>query len=154
MQGLESEGPKNWIPKNWIPKNWIFINEFIVESRYSLMNLDIHWWISIFIDESWIHWWISIFIVGHPIFIVGHPAILFCPRSPKSDFSWKIQKDARRKMIEIRLFKKKMEPCDAIWCQFGSQISSPKTRVYEYNQLIFSMLTVFFFDFPGAWTTS
>ena len=33
------------------------------------------------------------------------PILLFCPRNPKSYFSWKIQKDARRKMIEICLFK-------------------------------------------------
>ena len=33
------------------------------------------------------------------------PILLFCPRNPKSCFSWRIQKDARRKMIEICLFK-------------------------------------------------
>ena len=33
------------------------------------------------------------------------PILLFCPRNLKSDFSWKIKKDARRKMIEIRQIK-------------------------------------------------
>ena len=37
------------------------------------------------------------------------PIRLFCPRNPKSHFSWKIQKDARRKMIEIRQIKSKKQ---------------------------------------------
>ena len=86
-------------------KNWKSIDIHCWTSRYSLLDIRYSLMNLGFIDESWIHWWILIFIVGHPIFIVGHPILMFCPRNPKAYFSWKIQKDARRKMIEIRLFK-------------------------------------------------
>ena len=69
----------------------------------------------------------------------------FVPETLNPIFLGKSKKTRAGKWSRSVFSKVNLEPYDAIWCQFGSQISSPKTRVYEYNQLIFSILTVFFF---------
>ena len=119
----------------------------LMDLEFIVGHADIHWWISIFIDGTWTMvpelgtwtWYLNFFFVPetlNPIFLGKH------------------KKTRAGKWSRSVFSKVNLEPYDAIWCQFGSQISSPKTRVYEYNQLIFSMLTVFFFGIPGTSTTS
>ena len=53
------------------------------------------------------------------------PILLFCPRNSKYYVFGKYKKTRAWKWIEIRLVKSWF---GAIWCQFGCQFSSPKTR--------------------------
>ena len=126
--------------------------EFIDESRYSLLDIRYSLMNLGFIDESWIHWWILDSLMDLDI----HWWYLnYGTRNPKSYFFGKSKKTRAGKWSRSVFSKNNLEPSDAIWCQFGSQFSSPKTRVYEYNQLIFSILTVFFFfEIPGTWKPS
>ena len=86
--------------------------------------------------------------------LTRHRFFFFVPETLNPIFLGKSKKTRAGKWSRSVFSKNNLEPYDAIWCQFGSQFSSPKTRVYEYNQLIFSILTVFFFENPGTWTTS
>ena len=83
-----------------------------------------------------------------------HRFFFFVPETLNPIFLGKSKKTRAGKWSRSVFSKVNLEPYDAIWCQFGSQFSSPKTRVYEHNQLIFSILTVFFFEIPGTWKTS
>ena len=74
-----------------------------------------------------------------------HRFFFFVPATLNPIFLGKSKKTRAGKWSRSVFSKNNLEPYDAIWCQFGSQFSSPKTRVYEYNQLIFSISTVFFF---------
>ena len=56
------------------------------------------------------------------------PIFLFCPRNPESDFLGKYKKTRARKWSRSVLSKFNLEPYDAIWCKFGSQFSSTKTK--------------------------
>ena len=56
------------------------------------------------------------------------PILLFCPGNPKSHFSWKIKKDARREMIEIRQIKSEF---GQLWCHLVSNripVFEPKNQ--------------------------
>ena len=55
------------------------------------------------------------------------PILIFCPRNPKSYFLGKSKKTRAGKWSRSVFSKVNFEPYDAIWCQFGSQFSSPKT---------------------------
>ena len=56
------------------------------------------------------------------------PIVIVCPRNPKSDFLGKCKKTRAGQWSRSVLSKVNLEPYDAIWCQFGSQFSSPKTK--------------------------
>ena len=60
--------------------------------------------------------------------VIRHRFFFFVPRNPKSDFLGKYKKTRAGKWSRSVLSKVNLEPYDAIWCQFGSQFSSPKTK--------------------------
>ena len=115
----------------------------LLDIRYSLMNLG-------FIDESWIHWWILDSLMNLDIHCwtsdihCWTSGFFFVPETLNPIFLGKYKKTRAGKWSRSVFSKVNLEPYDAIWCQFGSQFSSPKTSL-RVKPINFQYFDRFFF---------
>ena len=133
--GLQRTGFKEDCKKSTCSKKGQIQSELSgVQSEHScgpFLNMVIFFfWISIDI-----HWWIfrsmAISIHGY------HRFFFFVPETLNPIFLGKSKKTRAGKWSRSVFSKVNLEPCDAIWCQFGSQFSSPKNNEFELEFRLF-----------------
>ena len=134
--GTKRRISKNWLSKNWLSKNWrsmaISIHGYSDPWLFRSMAISIHGYFDPCLFRSM---FIPIHVYSDPclfrsmaIPIHGyHRFFFFVPETLNPMFLGKSKKTRAGKWSRSVFSKNNLEPYDAIWCQFGSQFSSPKT---------------------------